>query len=132
MNNNGRILLVVDDEPDITLAFSMGLEDSGFTVDAFNDPLSALESFKEEKKSYALALLDVNMPKMNGFELYKEMRKIDDKVKVCFVTAFDIQREEADDLKAVGTSNDEKPAIIRKPITIDDLIKRVNAELPDS
>jgi DNA-binding response OmpR family regulator len=132
MNNNGRILLVVDDEPDITLAFSMGLEDSGFTVDAFNDPLSALESFKEEKKSYALALLDVNMPKMNGFELYKEIKKIDDKVKVCFVTAFDIQREEEDDLKAVGTSNDEKPAIIRKPITIDDLVKRVNAELPDS
>jgi two-component system, OmpR family, response regulator ChvI len=132
MNNNGRILLVVDDEPDITLAFSMGLEDSGFTVDAFNDPLSALESFKEEKKSYALALLDINMPKMNGFELYKEIRKIDDKVKVCFVTAFDIQREEADDLKAVGTLNDEKPAIIRKPITIDDLVKRVNAELSDS
>ena len=132
MNNNGRILLVVDDEPDITLAFSMGLEDSGFTVDAFNDPLSALESFKEEKKSYALALLDVNMPKMNGFELYKEIRKIDDKVKVCFVTAFDIRREEEDDLKAIGTLNDEKPAIIRKPITIDDLVKRVNAELPDS
>ncbi|MGB7636302.1 MAG: response regulator [Nitrososphaeraceae archaeon] len=132
MNNNGRILLVVDDEPDITLVFSMGLEDSGFIVDAFNDPLSALESFKEEKKSYALALLDIKMPKMNGFELYKEIRKIDDKVKVCFVTAFDIQREEEDDLKAVGTLNDEKPAIIRKPITIDDLVKRVNAELSDS
>jgi DNA-binding response OmpR family regulator len=132
MNNNGRILLVVDDEPDITLAFSMGLEDSGFTVDAFNDPLLALESFKEEKKSYALALLDVNMPKMNGFELYKEIRKINDNVKVCFVTAFDIRREEEDDLKAIGTSNDEKPTIIRKPITIDDLVKRVNAELPDS
>jgi DNA-binding response OmpR family regulator len=132
MNNNGRILLVVDDEPDITLAFSMGLEDSGFIVDAFNDPLSALESFKEEKKSYALALLDIKIPKMNGFELYKEIRKIDDKVKVCFVTAFDIQREEEDDWKAVGTLNDEKPAIIRKPITIDDLVKRVNAELSDS
>ena len=132
MNNNGRILLVVDDEPDITLAFSMGLEDNGFTVDAFNDPLSALESFKEEKKSYALALLDINMPKMNGFELYKEIRKIDNKVKVCFVTAFDIQREEEDDLKAVGILNDEKPAFIRKPITIDDLVKRVNAELSDS
>jgi DNA-binding response OmpR family regulator len=98
MNNNGRILLVVDDEPDTTLAFSIGLEDSGFTVDAFNDPLSALESFKEEKKSYALALLDVNMPKKNGFELYNEIRKIDDKVNVCFVKAFDIQREGEDDL----------------------------------
>jgi two-component system, OmpR family, response regulator ChvI len=131
MNNNGRMLLVVDDEPDITLAFSMGLEDSGFTVDAFNDPLSALESFKEEKKSYALVLLDVKMPNMNGFELYKEIRKIDDKVKICFVTAFDIQKEEEDDLKAVATLNDKKPAIIKKPITIDDLV-RVRAKILDS
>jgi two-component SAPR family response regulator len=59
---------------------------------------------------------------MNGFELCNEMRKVNDKVKVCFVTAFDIQREEEDDLKAVGTLN-EKPVIIRKPITIDDLEK---------
>ena len=42
---NIRILLVVDDEPDITLAFSMGLEDSGFTVDTFNDSLLTLEVF---------------------------------------------------------------------------------------
>jgi DNA-binding response OmpR family regulator len=124
---NNRILLV-DDEPDITLAFSMGLEDSGFTVDAFNDSLLALEAFKEENKSYTLALLDIKMPKMNGFELCNEMRKVNDKVKVCFVTAFDIQKEEEEDLKAVTTLN-EKPVIIRKPITIDDLVKRVRAEL---
>ena len=124
---NNRILLV-DDEPDITLAFSMGLEDSGFTVDAFNDSLLALEAFKKENKSYTLALLDIKMPKMNGFELCNEMRKVNDKVKVCFVTAFDIQKEEEEDLKAVTTLN-EKPVIIRKPITIDDLVKRVRAEL---
>ena len=75
---NNRILLV-DDEPDITLAFSMGLEDSGFTVDAFNDSLLALEAFKEENKSYTLALLDVNLQKMNGFELCNEMRKVNDR-----------------------------------------------------
>jgi len=124
---NNRILLV-DDEPDITLAFSMGLEDSGFTVDAFNDSLLALEAFKKENKSYTLALLDIKMPKMNGFKLCNEMRKVNDKVKVCFVTAFDIQKEEEEDLKAVTTLN-EKPVIIRKPITIDDLVKRVRAEL---
>lgn len=65
---------------------------------------------------------------MNGFELCNEMRKVNDKVEVCFVTAFDIQKEE-EGFKALGTSNDEKPAIIRKPITIDDLVKRVRAEL---
>ena len=127
---NNRILLV-DDEPDITLAFSMGLEDSGFAVDAFNDSLLALEAFKEENKSYTLALLDIKMPKINGFELCNEMRKVNDKVKVCFVTAFDIQKEEEEDLKAVATLN-EKPVIIRKPITIDDLVKRVRAKILDS
>lgn len=129
MNNSKKILLVVDDEPDITLAFSMGLEDSGFEVDAFNDPLLALESFKE-KKSYDLALLDIKMPKMNGFELCREIRKVNDKVKVCFATAFDIQKEE-EDLKTLAASN-EKPIIIRKPTSIDDLIKRVKMELGDS
>jgi len=84
--------------------------------------------FFKENKSYTLAFLDIKMPKMNGFELCNEMRKVNDKVKVYFVTAFDIQREEEDDLKAVGTLN-EKPVIIRKPITIDDLVKRVRAEL---
>ena len=114
----------------------MGLEDNGFVVDAYNDPVLALEAFKEQKKSYALALVDIKMQKMNGFELYKEIRKIDDKVKVCFATAFDIKKEEEDALKAtITTSSNEKPTIIRKPITIDDLVKRVKAELlllPDS
>ena len=127
---NNRILLV-DDEPDITLAFSMGLEDSGFTVDAFNDSLLALEAFKEENKSYTLALLDIKMPKMNGYELYNEIRKVDDKVKVCFVTAFDIQKEDEEDMKDVAEIN-EKPVIIRKPISIDELVKRVKTELGDS
>ena len=129
MDNSKRILLVVDDEPDITLAFSIGLEDSGFEVDAFNDPLLALEAFKK-KKSYDLALIDVKMPKMNGFELCKEIRRVNDKVKVCFATAFDIQKEDEEDL-ALAASN-EKPIIIRKPITIDELVKRVKMELGDS
>ena len=129
MNINRRILLVVDDEPDITLPFSVGLEDNGFVVDAFNDPLLALEAFKEQKKSYDLALLDIKMPKMNGYELGKEIRKVDDKVKVCFVTAFDIQKEDEEDLKDVATSLNQKPAIIRKPISIDDLVQKVKEEL---
>jgi DNA-binding response OmpR family regulator len=89
--------LLVDDEQDITFALTIGLEDNGFAVDAFNDPLVALQSFKEkwkdkEEKPYDLGLIDVKMPKMNGFELYNQIRKIDDRIKVCFITAFDIQK----------------------------------------
>jgi CheY-like chemotaxis protein len=68
-------ILLVDDEPDLTTVFSMGLEDNGFKVDAFNDPLLALSEFK--KGSYDLILLDDKMPNMNGFELYTEIRKIE-------------------------------------------------------
>ena len=75
MNDESRIC-IVDDEPVIAFALSIGLEDNGFEVDTFNDPLLALHSFKEKynkRKSYALALIDFRMPKMNGFELYNEI-----------------------------------------------------------
>ena len=88
-----------------------------------------MEAFKE-KKSYDLALIDVKMPEMDGFKLYEEIRRVNDKVKVCFATAFDIQKEDEEDL-ALAASN-EKPIIIRKPISIDDLVKRIKMELGDS
>jgi two-component system, OmpR family, response regulator ChvI len=74
------------------LTFSIALKDNGFVVDAFNDPLLALSSFKQGL--HALALIDMKMPKINGFELYRKIRKLDDKVKVCFMTAFDIKTDE--------------------------------------
>jgi DNA-binding response OmpR family regulator len=116
-------ILLVDDEPDITLPFRIGLEDSGFEVDAFNDSVVALSKFKD--RSYVLALLDIKMPRMNGFELYNELRKINEKLKVCFITAFDVQKE---DLKALSELNGNL-AIIRKPIAIGDLVKKVKLEL---
>jgi DNA-binding response OmpR family regulator len=136
-NNNNKKILLVDDEPEITSLFRIGLEDAGFAVDTFNDPLLALKTFEQDnnqkKPSYALALLDIRMPKMNGIELFKEIRKINDKIKVCFVTAFDIQKEQ---LKTIAKVN-QKPAaydngdiIIRKPISIDNFVERVKAGIP--
>jgi DNA-binding response OmpR family regulator len=69
-NNNPRKILIVDDEPDITSTFDMILQMNGFGVDTYNDPLLALSDFKPGL--YGLALLDIRMPKMNGFELYKK------------------------------------------------------------
>jgi two-component system, OmpR family, response regulator ChvI len=131
MNNERRILLV-DDEPNIAFALTIGLEDNGFEVDTFNDPLLALQSFKEKhnkKESYAIALIDFRMPKMNGFELYNEMRKIDNRVKVCLITAFDIQKEA---LKAaIPELNAEKVVIIKKPIKTVDLAKIVAQKIEE-
>ena len=134
MKNEGRILLV-DDEPDIAFALSIGLEDNGFAVETFNDPLLALQSFKEknrkENNPYDLALIDIKMPKMNGIELYNEIRKINDKVKACFITAFEMQKDEH--FSSIAKLNDkDKPAIIRKPIEIDELVKKLKAIIPNS
>ena len=63
-------ILIVDGEYDINLLFKMVLEDNGFKVDTFNDPLVALQNFRAS--SYDLLLLDMLMPKMNGFELYQK------------------------------------------------------------
>jgi hypothetical protein len=71
------------------------------------------------------------MPNMNDYEVGKEA-KVDDKVRVCFVTAFDIQKEDEEDLKAVTISLNQKPVIIRKPISIDDLVMKVKMEIGDS
>jgi DNA-binding response OmpR family regulator len=130
-------ILFVDDEQDITFAIGIGLEDNGFVVDTFNDPLLALQSFKENdeknnnRKSYDLAILDIKMPKMNGFELYNEIRKIDGKVKICFITAFDIQKDENFD-SIIESADKDKPVVIRKPIDIEELVKRIKKIIPTS
>jgi DNA-binding response OmpR family regulator len=118
-------IILVDDEPDITFSFNIGLEDYGFAVDAFNDPLLALSSFKVGL--YTMAILDIKMPKMNGFELGGKIRKLDDKIKISFMSAFDIPEE---DLKTtIPTIYEEKPLIIRKPISIGDFVSRVKEKL---
>jgi two-component system, OmpR family, response regulator ChvI len=116
-------ILIVDDDTDITLAFKKGLENDGFKVDVFNDPLEALSNFETSK--YDLLLLDIRMPKMNGFELYREMDKIDNNVKVCFITAFEVYYEA---LREVFPSM-EVECFIRKPIEIGNLVKRIKNEL---
>lgn len=91
----GRIL-IVDDDPDITNSFSLCLEDTGlFEIEAFNDSAEALSNFKSD--SYDLVLLDIKMPKLNGFELCDKIKRLDRKVKVCFISAFDPYSDELKD-----------------------------------
>jgi DNA-binding response OmpR family regulator len=116
-------ILVVDDEPDNASIFSMGLEDVGFKVDVFTDPLLALSKLKSQYKRYELLILDIKMPDMNGFELFEEIRKIDNKVKACFLTAFGEGYTEEFGRRFPSSIN---VSFIRKPIRIDDLVKKVN------
>ncbi|HEY0579295.1 MAG TPA: response regulator [Candidatus Nitrosocosmicus sp.] len=117
-------ILLVDDEPDITLSFNIGLEDYGYVVDAFNDPLLALSSFKIGL--YNMAILDIKMPKMNGFELGGELRKLDNKIKISFISAFDIQEENLK--QSIPLLYEEKPLVLKKPISIKDLALIIKKE----
>jgi CheY-like chemotaxis protein len=118
-----RKILVVDDEPDNASIFTMGLEDEGFEVDTFTDSPLALSMVQAGKK-YDLLILDIQMPDMNGFDLYEEVKKIDNKVKVCFLTAFGEGYTEEFGRRFPSSSPDIN--FIRKPIRVNDLVKKVN------
>ena len=110
-------LLIVDNEPDINLSLKIFLKENSFDVDTFEDPIIALDNFR--KGIYDLLILDIVMPKMHGFELYREIRKIDSEVKICFLTAGEICHAAYTDIFADNI-------FIRKPIQNQDLVKRIN------
>ena len=113
-------VMIVDDEADITAIFKLGLEQNEFIVTTFNNPLEALSKFRPGL--YDLLILDIRMPGMNGFQLCQKIRNLDDKVKICFLTAFEDYREE---FKALFPSLNEVKCYLKKPITIQALIIRL-------
>jgi CheY-like chemotaxis protein len=115
-----RRILLVDDESDVISVFKMILEMNGYEVDAYTSPTTALENFKPD--FYGLLLLDIRMPTMNGFELYRKMRNIDEDIKVCFITAFEDYREE---FRETFPMLDEFKYFIRKPKAVEDLVNHV-------
>ncbi len=121
-------ILIIDDEPDITFGFKKALSDKGFKqVETANDPKLALKNFKAG--SYDLLIIDIVMPEMDGFGLYEEIRKIDNNVKVCFITAFEINYQALRAVFPAASTTDDIGCFIRKPIDMDDLVKRIQAEI---
>ena len=114
-------ILVVDDEADLTMLCSLALEYYGFKVDTFNDSQEALSKYKPGH--YDLVILDIKMPKMDGFELYDEIKKKDYKAKVCFLTASELYYQEFRKRKYNAI---DKNLFIRKPIENEELLKEVN------
>jgi two-component system catabolic regulation response regulator CreB/two-component system response regulator ChvI len=123
MTNKRKIVLIVDDEPDITTVLKIALEDAGFETESFNDPVLALDNFR--KGSYSLLLLDINMPKMNGFELYTKIKKIDDKVRVCFFTAL-TELEEYESFRKEVFPEEGKRYFIQKPVKNEEVVRMAN------
>jgi DNA-binding response OmpR family regulator len=118
-----KTVLLVDDDPDVTLVFGLGLQDEGFDVYTYNDPLEALSQFRPN--FYDLLLMDINMPQMDGIELSRQILELDANVKVCFITAGEANIEVLRELyptRSIG-------CYIKKPVTIEELVRRVKAEL---
>ena len=118
---NKRIL-IVDDERDVGMTLEMILENYGFDIDCFTDPVVALESFKPNV--YNLTILDIKMPKINGFELYHELKSRDSNIKTLFISALSY-------FTAYKTYNNKVYPIegerkfIKKPVTNKELLEQV-------
>jgi DNA-binding response OmpR family regulator len=125
-DNKRTRILIVDDDSDILLTFTKALEVySQFEADTFNDPIEALSRFKV--KTYDLLIIDIRLPQMDGFELYDKMKEMDNEVKMCFMTGYDINIKA---LRAVfALSSDLEACFIRKPIDMQEFIARIKSEL---
>jgi CheY-like chemotaxis protein len=124
-------ILIVDDDADLTMTFKEVIEDSNNITDVnkrievytSNDPLIVLLEFKPN--FYDLLLVDINMPRMNGFELCEKILAIDINVRICFMSAVEINREGLREIyPSLGLG-----CFIRKPVTIDYLLERIRSEL---
>ncbi len=125
-DNDPIKVMVVDDERDILRIIKRDLEanNNTFTVDIFYSSEQALQAFEGHPKDYYdLILTDIRMPKMNGFELYRRIKEKNPAMKIAFITAFEINKEE---FNKVLPSIDVKDFII-KPISMSDLIIKLKS-----
>ena len=122
--------MVVDDERDILSIVKRGLESKNrFKVETFIDAESALESLKENSDNYYdLVLTDIRMPKINGFELYRRIKESNPNMKIVFITAFEINKDE---FSKVIPSVDVID-FISKPVSMSTLITKLNSILNNS
>src|ERR1051325_5221928 len=119
--NNAKKVMLVDDEPDVISVLEIVLEENGFEVDSFTDPIAALKNYRVG--IYDLLILDIKMPKMDGFELYDEIKKIDDNAKICFLTASEMYYMNSRKEKYCSL---DKDLFIQKPIANEDLVEEIN------
>jgi DNA-binding response OmpR family regulator len=118
-------ILVVNDEPDVTTMLKMTLERVGLRVDAFNDPVLALKSYKPHL--YDLVILDVVMPEVDGLELYTQLKRKDSGVNICFLTASsEPYREELLKEKYNQLSRD---LFLEMPLPTSELIREVKKRI---
>ena len=118
-------ILVVDDYRDIPYLVKVFLQKYGFDVYEFNDPLLALDYFKENVKKFALIITDVMMPGMSGIELLVKIKEISPDIKSFLMTSFEINAIKSEIVKNAL----EISEIIQKPIPLKELVMSVNKHI---
>jgi two-component system catabolic regulation response regulator CreB/two-component system response regulator ChvI len=118
-------ILIIDDEKDITVSLKAGLEEYGFGVDTYNDPYKAVSDYTAGV--YDIIVLDIRMPGLNGFEVSRELRKKEPKVRIWFLTAFDVYKQEFDKLFPDLSIQ----RFIHKPITASNLTRLIKQDLEE-
>ncbi len=116
-----RKILIVDDEYDITFVFKIILEEKGFAVDIYNDPIVALSSYKPYY--YDLVMIDLKLPGITGFELYNQIRMVDNKTKVCFLTSSEQFHQQ---YRSIEFQDFDSDLFIQKPVENEILINKIN------
>jgi len=118
-------IMVIDDEVDILRLVRLALERWGYLVEAFNNPLNALEHFKNNPASYSLILSDIRMPGLDGIQLAKEMLKVHPIVRIMIMTAFpEMDKKVSDNISMVA-----KDDIVHKPFKENQICEAVRQQL---
>ncbi|MFZ0568564.1 MAG: response regulator [Nitrososphaeraceae archaeon] len=121
-------VLVLDDDFDLARLVKQILQKDGFkNVFAFTDPLLALEHFRINHKDYSLIVSDIRMPTMNGFEFVREARKIDPKVKILLMTAFEIDDKDLAKVLPKPKIN----GLLRKPASTKQILNTISNLIMD-
>ena len=115
-------ILIIDDNPDVTLSLRAVLEQTGFKTDSYTDPILASENFRDGL--YDLVILDIKMPEVDGFYLYQKLRKTDSRVKIIFLTASEYYHERF--RKEHGFNDFKQKSFLKKPIDTENLVQAIN------
>ena len=123
---NGKKVLVVDDEPFILRSLTFVLRKEGFEVSEAMNGEEAMEKIRAERPG--LVLLDVMMPKKNGYEVLSEV-KSDDDLKSTYIIMLTAKGQEADRVKGLSLGVDE---YMTKPFSPMKIVERARAVLNGS
>ena len=106
----------------------LGLLKNRFIVNAFTNPVEALQSFKSNAESYCLVLSDIRMPSMSGIQLARKVKEINPNVKVILMTAFEIRDNEF----SQAFPSTQVDGFVQKPIGIRELIDKILSIIGES